>query len=49
MTVVELEAVVDWLQLHLQEFLIDDWNVPVGYREGDELTKALRVFFEGEK
>ena len=49
MTLIELDDVIVWLQLHLQDFLIDDWNVPVGYREGDELTKALRVFFEGEK
>jgi len=48
MTLVELDAVVGWLEQHLKEFIYDNWNAPINYSEEEELTKALRKFFEGE-
>jgi len=49
MTLVELDDVVDWLKEHIKEFLFDGWVMPLNYDEKEELTKALRKFFEGEQ
>ena len=49
MTLIELDDVVNWLKKHLGEFIIEDWNVPIDYSEEEELTKAIRIFFDGKK